>query len=212
MPPYLGGHRITSSAWIGATSLLVRFASSWGAAYHYQLYAGRSLIGRTITTSDRRIIGQLQPSTWPQFLQLVAVAPAERDTDYGSLLPESRAYNKARLRFSTSSWPADSRLIQVAAGTEPGGSVDWDNILDRRLYDEDRQYEVITPPMPGTGVWNFGARGVDDKAVDGNAGTALALQATLASQPPDVVFQSDNSRFTLAIESQVLTVSFEVSA
>lgn len=209
--PYLGGHRITQAEWVSPTALLVRFSSSWGTAYQYQLYAGRSLIGRTRATSDRQVIGQLQPTDWPQFLQVVAVEPSQRDTDYGSVLPESRPYNKAKLSITTVGW-TDARLLQVAAGTEVEGAVDWDNVIARELFDTNRAYEIITPPMPGTGEWNFGIRGVDDKALDGNAGTALELAATLASQPPDVVFQDDLTRFTVDISSQTLTVGFEVPA
>lgn len=205
--PYLGGTRITGAEWLSAAALAVRFTSTYGSTYLYQLYAGRSLAGTTASPTARQVVGQIAPSQWPQHLTLLAVEPSQRLTDYGALLPR-RPYNKARLRFQTSGWPSDARSIDVLAGTTPGGAVDADNRIARVPFDTNRQYAILTPPMPGSGQWNFEVIGRDDTLPEGNAGTALALSAQLLAHPPDVALASDGSRFGVSIENQQATVTF----
>lgn len=209
MPPYLGGMRITSAEWLGTTALAVRFTSSWGRDYYYQLYAGRSLIGVTSSPLERQVVGQLQPTLWPQWIQLLAVDPAERDTDYGSDLPP-RPYNKARVSFTASGWPADAKVIEVTAGTEPGGAVDPDNVVARELFDTNRVYRMVTEPLPGTGEFSLSVVGRDNRLSGGNVGTATPLTVNVLSQPPDVALDADDRRFSVEISGGVATVTFEV--
>lgn len=205
--PFLGGFRITGGLWISTAAVMVQFESTYDDLFDYQLYAGRSLIGVTDNPADRQVVGQLLPSDWPQHLTLLAVEPGERLTEYGSLLPR-RPYNKARLPFSVSGWPDDAKYLDLVAGTAPGGAVDADNRLERLLFAGDRDYVLYSPPMPGSGTWNFQVLGRDDKRPEGNAGEGVALQADLLAHPPDVPIDADGLRFTVTIENQVATVAF----
>lgn len=206
--PYLGGFSITSVGWLSSQAIAVAFSSSYGSRYQYQLYAGRSLIGVTRGTGQRVVIGELEPSDWPQHLTLLAVRPAFSLVDYGRRLP-LRPYNKARITFSTASWPDDAKLIELSAGTVPGGAVDAGNILERIFFDHDGEFEIFSPAMPGSGQWNFEVAGRDNRQPDGNRGTALAVSADLLAHPPDVVLQPDNTRFSVAVAAGVATVTFE---
>jgi hypothetical protein len=209
--PYLGGFAVTDIEWSSIRSIAVRLSTTYGSSYCYQLYAGRSLIGWTERATDRAIIGQLTPTTWPQHLQVLAVDPLSRETDYGSYLPQ-RPYNRAKLSFSTSSWPTDAKLIEVTAGTEVAGAVDSSNIVASILFTADGEFSILSPVMPGSGVWNFEVQGRDDRLPAGNVGDALELSATLLSHPPDVVQQFDDSRFSVAVASGVATVTYELPA
>lgn len=207
MPPYLGGHRMREFAWQSSHSLAVRFESTWGTLYYYQLYAGRILIGVSTGRSARRIVGQLTPHIWPHHLTLLAVHPSQRTTDYGRGLP-LRPYHRARLRFTCSGWPADAKQIDVFAGTTPGGAVDPNNRIGRVPFDGDREYEFVTPPLAGSGTWNFEVKGVDDKPLDGNSGPALAIQAgAILAHPPDVQLIG-GARFALSISGAQATATF----
>lgn len=209
MPARLGGMQISPPVrWVSSTAIAVRFTSTYGATRFHQLYAGRQLIGVTSSRSSRRIIGQLKPSTYPQPLQLAAVDPADRLTDFGSTLPRSRAYNRVRMQIATSSYPADAKFIDVTAGTEPGGAVDSSNRIGRILFDTDRTYVFITEPLGPGGTWNFEAAGVDDKLLNGNTGAALALSQAIETAPPDVGTASDGNRLTVSIASQQATIGF----
>jgi hypothetical protein len=206
--PSLGGHQITKTQWTGPTAIRVDFVSSYAATRLYQLYAGRTRIGVTLDPLSRSVTGQLQPSLWPQQLQLVAVAPEDRFTDYGPSLP-LRPYNRVKMRFSTSGWAADSRYVEAIAGTEPGGAPDEDNLIDRLIFDTNRTYEITSPPMPGSGEWNFEVRGRDSRPPDGNVGTALSVAREVLAHPPDVALRQGN-RFAVSIEGGVATVSWSL--
>lgn len=206
--PYLGGFKIKAVGWVGPQAIIVVFSSTYGNSYLYQLYAGRTLIGVTRGPADRSLVANLGPSVWPQHLTLLAVEPANRLTDYGSFLPK-RPYNKVKFRFSTSSWPSDTKLIELAAGTTPGGAVDAANVLERIFYTSDGTFTIYSPPMPGSGTWNFEIAGRDNRPPDGNRGTALATSASVIAHPPDVVLQDDNTRFSVSIASGTATVTFE---
>lgn len=208
--PYLGGLRITGAEWLSATSISVSFSTTWGAAYFYQLYAGRTLIGATSSRTQRRIVGQLVPTEWPQFLQVLAVDPSRRSFDYGSYLPP-RPYNRVRVSFTASSWPADSKVISVAAGLTPDGDVDPSNIVGRALFDKNRVYSVLTEPLGGSGTWNLEVFGRDNRLADGNTGESLAMAAEVIATPPDVTLDpSTFRRFSVDISSGVAGVSFTI--
>lgn len=204
--PYLGGLRITGVRWSGKTTIAVRFSSSYGNAYQYQLYAGRRMIGCTSITSERVISGTLTPSDSPQHLTVLAVEPTRANTDYGSRLP-MRPYNVVRIGFTTSGW-TDAEKIEVSSGAGAGDAVDASNVIATRLFDTNRRYTVDTPPLAETGQWNFEVAGRDGTEPNGNRGTALALSANVVVYPPDVTLNANGSRFSVSIDSQVATVTY----
>ncbi len=207
MPPYLGGFRIVRAAWLNRHSLQVRFASTWGENYYHQIYAGRSLVGVTNSPSDRVVIGAVKPSLWPQHLTLLAVSPTRKETNYGDALPR-RPYNRARLRFTVSGYPSDAEFLDVTAGTVPGGAVSAGNRIARVLYDVDREYEVLSPPLAGSGTWNFAVQGVDDKPDTGNAGASAAIAAPgILAHPPDVP-QTNSVRVSASIAGGIATLTY----
>lgn len=206
--PYLGGFQISAVGWLSSQAIFVRFSSSYGGSYVYQLYAGRTLIGVTRSPLQRRVVGELQPSNWPQHLTLLAVDPGQSLNDYGASLP-IRPYNKVRLRFTTASWPADAKLIELSAGTVVGGAVDPENIVRKIPFDTDGEFEIFSPPMAGTGTWNFEIAGRDNRPNAGNRGTALAVSAEVLAHPPDVVLQADDSRLAVTLDAGEATITFE---
>lgn len=203
---FLGGLRILDATYLSPLALQVTFESVYTDKL-YQLYAGRLRIGATGDLSERAVVGQLQPSLYPQHITIVAVDPADRLTDLGDDLPK-RPYNRVRLRFTTSGSASDTKFFDVTGSTEPGGAVDSGNLIDRIPFDIDRQYEVLTPPLPGSGEWDFEVFGRDDKPADGNAGTALALSADVLAYPPDVALGDDGTRFRVEVSGGLATVTF----
>lgn len=204
--PYLGGHSITAMTWDGAQALRVLFETTYGTTYQYQLYVNRILAGYTLSTSDRSIVANVQPGEWPQHITLLAVDPAEVQTDYGADLPP-RPYNQAKLTIDTTGW-TDARYIEITAGTEPGGAVDADNVLQKVLFDQVREYPYITDPLRGSGIWNFGAGGVDATEPDGNRGDVDTASVSINAHPRDVEYQEDGTRFAIAVGGGNLTVLF----
>lgn len=198
--------RIVDAGWISAVGLMVRFASTYGTEYFHQLYAGRTLIGVTNAPSDRVVLGELQASHYPQPLQLVAVTPDDRLTDFGPSLPP-RPYNRVKLGWTTSGW-TDAERIEISAGTVAGGAVDLTNVLEKMHFDENRVYSYTTPPMPGSGTWNFQVAGRDDTEPLGNRGTALAIPCGITAHPPDVALADDGTRLAVQVAAGIATVSF----
>lgn len=205
--PYLGGCQITNAQWISARALRVQFSTTYGSTYQYQLYAGRSLAGQTERETERVIVANVIPSEYPQHLQLVAVDPAQRLTDYGSRLPP-RPYNRLKLAFTLPSYAAaDAKKYEITSGTEPGGAVDSANVIYLQPFDLDGAHEFLTEPLPGSGVWNFAIAGRDDTLPSGNKGTVLAISGTVVAHPPDVA-RSGRSRFSLSTAGGVVTASY----
>jgi len=205
MSALLGGFAITSLAWLAGQSLLVRFTSTYTDRFH-QLYAGRTLVGVSGSVAARNVTGVLAPSHYPEPLQLVAVTAADRLTDFGSTLPP-RPYNRVKLGWTTAGW-TDAVSIELAAGDAPGGSVDLANILAREPFDENRDYEFLTDPLPGSGTWHFAIAGRDGTEPLGNRGTELDISAVIDAHPPDVALHGDGTRLTAAVAAGVLTVGF----
>ncbi len=208
--PYLGGCSIDRAEWLSARSLRVWFTTTHGSDLCYQVYAGRELAGWTEYTTDRNLTANVIPNNWPQHLTLLAVTPANRQTDYGSQLP-LRPYNRAKLQWSASSYPSDAEFFDVTAGTEVGGLVDAANLLARIPFGADGDYEYITDPMPGTGIWNFEIAGRDNRPGGGNLGSGEAVSADLLSHPPDVTPNADGTRFSVSVSSQQFTIDYAVA-
>lgn len=203
--PYLGGLRITALEWVGTHSLLCSFTSTWGSAYQYQLYAGRTLAGVTPAPEARTVQGVVRPSLWPQHIRIVAVTSANRLTDYGYDLPP-RPYNRVELSYTLGA-SADAKYVDITGGTVPGGAVDSDNLLDRRPYKAGAQ-SLRTKPLEGTGTWNFEVASRDDKPPLGNLSDPLEIAAAIRAHPPDVVQDVSGNRLSAEVAGGVLSVSF----
>ena len=209
--PYLGGHAMLSAAWSGPSSLRVRFSTTYGTTYLYQLYAGRTLVGVTESESERTVVGEFSPSVWPQWLQLLAVTRANQLTDYGSTLPP-RPYNRCALAWTVAADAnTDNKFIDIVSGTAPGGAVVQTNLLKRLEYAGPGNYAWTTLPVAGSGTWNFEVSQRDNKLGStkwpGNEGTALAIQATnVLSTPPDFARNTSGQRFTVSVSGGVATV------
>lgn len=127
--PYLGGIVITSVIWDEPSVLRVDFTSTHSVStYKHQLYIGRQLVGVTDNSADRILFGTFADFGIPEEVTVVAVDAAEHLTDYGDDLP-SRPYARAKLTIVTAGWDSDTATIEVAAGTEPGGAVESENIV-----------------------------------------------------------------------------------
>lgn len=203
--PFLGGLKLKSAVWRDSHSLRVRFGSTYTTML-YQLYAGRSLIGKTESFNSRAIDGTLQSSLWPEHIQLLAVETDQINTDYGDQLPD-RPYNRAKLSVTVAGWD-DAKYIDVVSGLIPGGVVDPSNRIHRELFDENREYTFITPTFHGTGNWNLEVLGRDDKQLEGNPGTSQSLNVDILSHPPDVQQRSDGTRLGVSVTGGVATVDF----
>jgi len=205
---FLGGCYILLAGvhWTSSHGIVVPFVSGYSDRLH-QLYAGRSLVGVTPSPTDRQVTGSFAPSHWPQHLQLVAVLPTDRDTDFGEYLPE-RPYNRVRVRATTDTWPTDAKLVELRAGTAPGGSVDETNVVDRVLFDADREYTLQTPPLAGSGAWALQVAGRDTRVADGNTGSGDDMTVDVLAHPPDVAMDGNGNRLAVAVTAGVATVSF----
>ena len=205
------GVQLDRAEWIDSTTIRARFRSAHTGLRH-QLYAGRTLIGETTAPGERIVVGTLRPSLAPQHLQILAVATGEAGADWGYTLP-IRPYNRVKLSWTAASFPSDTKLFEVRAGTEPGGAVSSSNVLARVPFRANQTaYEYITNPLDGSGTWNFEIVARDNRAADGNAGTALAIAAVVLAHPRDVVTQSDGSRFSVSVSGGTATVDIERAA
>ena len=205
MPIYLGGLRITNAAWLSTTGLRVDFVTNYDDRY-YQLYAGRTLVGVTQAIDDTHVVAVLKPSLYPQYLQLVAVEQGQQQTDFGAQLPQ-RPYNKVRLGFLTAFTAAE--FVRVTASPAPGQPVSAANILENILFDTDRAYTYVSPPLSGSGTWEFEAAGID---LAGNIGEPLPFTAAgLLAIPPDLQLRADGRRLTSQSVDGITTISFSYS-
>jgi len=191
------------------TTIVVGFTSTYGETYHYQLYAGRLLVARTVSTTQRQLTAWLVPSEYPVHLTVVAVAVEDVDTDLGNSLP-IRPYNRIEQTVACSSWPADANSLELRLGTTPGGAVDDSNVHARALWNGDGDYTLRSDPLGPSGEFNAEIVGVDNALAGGNVGSALAFSGTVLAYPPDVPLQSDGSRFSVSVDSQQATVTFEI--
>lgn len=198
--------QITGVEWTGPNSLRVRFSTQLS-GYHHQLYLGRQWIGETIQAADREIVGSIDLGDVPEHLSVIAVNGADFGQDNGSVLPRIPL---ARLRasFQTDGWPSDTKWIEVASNTTPGGAVDDDNVIDRIPWEGVADYVFLSDPRD-YGSHTFRIRGRDDKPDEGNLGTLTDLNVTLRSYPNDVQ-ASGNDRFDVSVAAGVATLSWSL--
>lgn len=180
---------ITELRWSGPATLDVRFASNETARLH-QLYVGRRLHAVSTSASQRRLTASLIPSRWPEWITVVAADATDSGTDRGSWLPR-RAYNRVLVRFNQTGWAGSSFELDVLKfelfrGSVPEGAIDYSNVIDSELAKAGNPgYELETDPLPGSGEWNVGVRGIDETVESGNTGTAAETTATVLATPPD---------------------------
>lgn len=208
MAALLGGMRIVEMYWSSQFALNVRFETTYSNKL-YQLYYGRELVGSTTTVDERLIIGSIVTDINPDHLQLVAVDTANRLTDYGSTLPD-RPYNRLRVDIDTDGWPADTRVVQLASGINPGDAVSNTNVIASSVYDTDRVYRLTSNHFRASGTWSLAAFGRDNKLPDGNIGDKAEFTVDIIAYPADVVNRSDGTRFDIVVEEGVATATFMV--
>lgn len=206
--PYLGGLKITSVIWDEPTVLRVDFESEHSTStYHHQLYVGRQFVGVTENTQDRIVFGVVDDYGIPEEVTVLAVEAASQRVDHGSLLPD-RPYARTYVTVVTSGWASDTSVIEVSAGTEPGGAVDTENIVGIKAFVANGTYTILTSPMNATGEWNLEVAGRDGTLPTGNRGTAVDVSVDLLVYPSDVVASESGPRLTVTTDSGNLIASF----
>jgi hypothetical protein len=197
---YLGGHTITAAGWNGPRAVFVDFVSQYLTGWHWQLYAGRSLIGVTHSPTARRVAGQLLADEAPASLTLIRVDGASRLTDYGSLLPDV-PWNRYALEWEPSGYAADASHWDLTASPAAGEAVDDTNLIARIEYTGDKPYRFVLPPLPTAGEWIYRLTPRDNALPLGNAGTAANVTITAELPPPDFALQDGGNRFTLSVDA-----------
>ena len=196
---------ITNIRRTGPLSVLVQFTSPH--ARIHQLYIGRRLAAETAGPTARTIETQLTFSRYPQWLSIAAVEASDIGQDRGAWLPP-RPYNVVRIQFDQSGWSGDAheidvRRFDVLRGDTPGGALNSNNIIASVLAeDANATYEIETDPLPGSGEWNLGVRGLDTTEETGNPGTTAEFTATVLATPPDF----DNG-FDVSLSSGTATIT-----
>lgn len=206
MAAFLGGLQITSMRWNGLHALGVNFLSVYTDRY-VQIYSGRKLVGVTSSLSATRVVGQVDPSRCPPPITLLAVAVADRLTDFGPQLPR-RPWNQYRLAWSAVDYPDDAKWFDITGSQAAGESADPTNLLAQVEFIGDADYTFELPPLESGGAWEYVVTPRDDSLPDGNAGTPDSVSITARVYPPDVALRSDGKRFLVSIADGVLTASF----
>ena len=206
MTAQMGGLQVTDLNWVGQHTLEVRFVTNLLNRF-YQLYAGRRLVGVTDSTTTRRIRGQVMPTDVPAPMTVLAVTPDDRLTDFGPQLP-SRPWNRYRLDWSATSYPADSRFFDLASSPAAGEDVDAANVLARIEYVGDVAYSFDLPELTTGGLWKYRLTPRDNALPLGNAGTAAEVEIAALVYPADLVLRSDGNRFAAAVASATVNISF----
>lgn len=205
---YLGGMTIVKAGWLGQRSVFVEFVSQYTTGWLWQLYANRTLIGRTSSPRERRVVGQLVDADVPAPLTLIRVDTANALTNYGASLPNV-PWNRFALEWSASAYPSDAHHFEVTGSSEAGGAVDTTNVLANVPFAGNGPYRFVLPPITAPGDWSFAITPRDDAMPAGNAGTVEEVTITAAVPPPDLAFDADGNRFTLSAEAGVVTAAFE---
>ena len=206
---YLGGHTPIAAGWAGPRAVYVDFVSDYLTGWHWQLYAGRTLIGVTKSTTNRRVVGQLLADDAPASMLLIRVDAANRLTDYGASLPDV-PWHRFALEWTASGYPVDASHWDLAASNAAGEDVDAENIIARIEYRGDMDYRFVLPPLPTAGAWKYRLTPRDNALPLGNAGTAANITIDAEIPPPDVALLSDGNRFTMAVDGDTseLVVAF----
>ena len=204
---FLGGHTIVGAGWTGYRGVRVDFVSQFTAGWFWQLYANRTLIGRTSSPTQRSVIGQLIPSTTDCPLTLVRVDPGSVLVDYGDRLPDL-PWNRFGLDWSAESYPADSHHFEITGSRVADGPVDSTNLLANVPFAGDGAYSFILPPITDTGEWSYSVTSRDDALPLGNAGTVQTVSIDALVPPPDFTPTQRGNRFRLLVEDSVIITRF----
>lgn len=204
---YLGGQTIVGAGWVGPRAVYVDFVSEYTVGWHWQLYAGRTLIGVSTTSASRQVVGQLIADEAPAPLMLIRVDAANRSTNFGTLLPEA-PWHRYRLNWTATSYPADTSHFDVLASPAAGEPVDDSEPVARVSYRGDGDYSFTPAPLPTAGEWNYRIVPRDNALPLGNAGTATDITIEAAMAPPDLPIDTDGNRFTLTVEAGDLVAAF----
>ena len=181
-----GGITMDALDWIGPDQLSVSFSSEHTDKLH-QCYVGRLLAGETASVDQAVLVIPLTPAKWPEWIWVVAIETDEIGEDHGDWLPP-RPYNRVQVAFDKTGWSGDTfetdcNRFELSRGTTPGGSVDYGRVVDRVLFETGLDaYSLMSDPLPGSGTWNLGIRGIDAL---GNEGTPAETSAEVLAVPPD---------------------------
>lgn len=204
---YLGGHTYVGVGWDGPQAVRVDFVSDYLTGWHWQLYAGRKLIGVTSLPTARRVVGQLLVDDAPAQLLLLRVAAASRLTDFGQVIP-AEAFHRYAIEFTVSGAQPDTHHFDITGSTAAGGSVDDTNLIARVEYRGDMVYRQPLPALATGGAWTFRVTPRDDALPLGNAGTPTDVTITAELPPADLALLDDGNRFTLAVDAGDLVAAF----
>lgn len=204
---YLGGQTIVAAGWVGPRAVYVDFVSEYTSGWHWQLYAGRTLIGVTAASTSRQVVGQLVVDDAPAPLTLVRVDAANRTTNYGDLIPR-QPWNRYALAWTASSYPADADHFQITGSPAAGEAVSDDNVIARVPFRGDGDYRFALPPLATAGEWDFRITPRDNALPSGNAGTPTDVSITAEIPPADLPLDDGGNRFTLAVEAGDLVAAF----
>ncbi len=204
---FLGGQTIVGAGWVGPRAVVVDFVSEYTSGWHWQLYAGRTLIGVTLSSASRQVVGQLIVDAVPAPLTLIRVDAANRTTDFGALLP-AVPWNRYRLNWSVESYPGDTAHFDILASPAAGEAVDETEPVARVPFRGDGDYSHSLNPFPTAGDWDFRIVPRDNALPLGNAGTPTDITITAETPPPDLAIDSDGNRFTLTVDDGELVAAF----
>lgn len=207
MTASLGEFKIEEISWSGRHALTVRIDTARTDRF-IQIYAGRKLVGVSKAPGVLTVTGQVQPTHCPTPITIVTVDGADRDTEYGARLPR-RPWNRWRVAWSATSYPADSRWFAISASPMADAAVDYDVILARVSYIGNGTYAFDLPAVNECGQWTYGVAPYDDAMPAGNRGTTDEMSVNALVYPPDLLTRDDGTRFTADIADGLLTVDFE---
>lgn len=205
---FLGGHTIVAAGWVGPRAVFVDFVAEYTTGWHWQLYAGRTLIGVTPASTSRRVVGQLVVSDAPAPLTLVRVDSANRTTDYGALIPR-QPWNRFSLLWTAADYPADAHHFDITGSPAAGESIDSSNVIAREPFRGNGNYRFNLAPLPTAGVWEFRITPRDNALPLGNAGTPDDVTITAEIAPADLPIDEDGNRFDLAVDDGDLVATFD---
>lgn len=203
----LGGHRITRIRSTGLAAITVEVESPYTDKI-FQLYAGRSLVGKTPTVGLYSITGQIADTLCPTPIAVVMVDLVDRDTEYGHLLPR-RPWNRYRAAWAATSFPADARWFSIHGSPAAGESIDYESPLLRIPFAGDGAYEADLPEITGCGEWSYAIVPRDDALPDGNGGTPAEMSVQAIVFPPDVLVNDLDQRMSVVVADGIATVEFQ---
>ena len=206
--PYLGGFHLLGVEWIGRNAIELAFQASEYTDKLFQLYAGRQLIGSTDRVTDRTVSGAVPPGTRATPLSLIVVEPANKNTDYGHLLPW-KPYNLYCLSWQNPATIGDLSHFDVVLSVAAGEAYDATNVVARVPYNSQTStYTLQLPSLSDSGDWVVAVIPRDDALPAGNAGTASQVTISAVVYPLDLAMDANGQRFAVSVSGGALTASF----